>query len=338
MYNEELIECANGFMFFKSKKLFLIVCFFGLLLVSTADCCSRILMNQDPQHILVARTLDWEEPMGDEVNVYPRGQKSNGEAGHHSAEWISAYGSLLLEGKNYKNGGIEGVNEKGLAAHLLYQGDTTYEAEDARPGVSYLLWARYLLDNFSNVQEAVEGMKKIRIVPVELKEGIMPLHMAIDDASGDSAIFEFIDGHLVVFHGREYRVMTNAPAYNLQLINLKHYAAFGGEIPVPDIAAADRFFKASYHLRQWPAPGNEIEAVDNAFSLISTVLVPSKVRYGMRAPLGTSQTWWSTVIDLTRKKFYYQSMHTWKVVCVDLQELDFSEGALVLEISLEDIS
>jgi len=36
------------------------------------------------------------------------------------------------------------------------------------------------------------------------------VHVALEDASGDSAILEYLGGKLVVHQGREFRVMTNA--------------------------------------------------------------------------------------------------------------------------------
>ena len=47
------------------------------------------------------------------------------------------------------------------------------------------------------------------------------VHLAIEDASGDSAVIEFVNGKQVVHHGREYRIMTNDPPYDQQLALLK---------------------------------------------------------------------------------------------------------------------
>ncbi len=43
------------------------------------------------------------------------------------------------------------------------------------------------------------------------------LHLALEDAAGDSAIIEHLDGKPVVHHGSQYRVMTNDPPYDEQL-------------------------------------------------------------------------------------------------------------------------
>ena len=43
------------------------------------------------------------------------------------------------------------------------------------------------------------------------------VHLAMEDASGDSAIVEYIGGKPVVHHGRQYTSMTNDPTYDEQL-------------------------------------------------------------------------------------------------------------------------
>ena len=40
------------------------------------------------------------------------------------------------------------------------------------------------------------------------------VHLAVSDPTGDSAIFEYIAGKLVIHHGKEYQVMTNSPIYD----------------------------------------------------------------------------------------------------------------------------
>jgi choloylglycine hydrolase len=43
------------------------------------------------------------------------------------------------------------------------------------------------------------------------------LHLSLSDATGDSAILEYINGKLVIHHGSQYRVMTNSPTFDQQL-------------------------------------------------------------------------------------------------------------------------
>ena len=52
-------------------------------------------------------------------------------------------------------GTADGVNERGLAAHMLYLQATDFGPRDtSMPAVHAGLWAQYLLDNAANVGEA----------------------------------------------------------------------------------------------------------------------------------------------------------------------------------------
>ena len=86
------------------------------------------------------------------------------------------------------------------------------------------------------VDEAVAELlkEKFRIDAPDLPNGVKSrLHLAISDASGDSAIFEYVDGRLSVHHGREYQVMTNSPFYDRQLAILDYWQQIGGLTMLP---------------------------------------------------------------------------------------------------------
>ena len=116
----------------------------------------------------------------------------------------------------------DGVNEKGVAVNMLWLTESVYpDLSDSRPTLSVALWAQYLLDNFASVGEAVDALSgdKIAVVTDNLpgEDRLAMVHLSISDRSGDSAIFEYIEGKLVIHHGREYQVMTNSPTFEQQL-------------------------------------------------------------------------------------------------------------------------
>src|SRR5690606_23037599 len=114
-----------------------------------------------------------------------------------------------------------------------------------------------------------------QIVAPILADREWPLHLSIADASGDSAIIEFIGGKRVVHHGKQYQVMTNEPAYDIQLANLKNYKLFGGERSMPgDIDPLSRFVRAASYLKTLPAPKDVAGAVAGVYSVARTVAVP----------------------------------------------------------------
>ncbi|MBX8814609.1 linear amide C-N hydrolase, partial [Ochrobactrum sp. MR34] len=85
------------------------------------------------------------------------------------------------------------------------------------PGLTIAAWAQYVLDNYATVEEAVTALKDEPFTIVTDKvpgeSRLATLHLSISDASGDSAIIEYIDGKQVIHHSREYQVMTNSPTF-----------------------------------------------------------------------------------------------------------------------------
>lgn len=313
----------------------------GLSLLQNADACSRILWNNNGVAVVTARTLDWSHSFEDFLMVIPRGQAMNGGF-KDSPQWTSKYGSLVCTigpychkkyGFDYvDDGAVEGINEKGLAIHGLYMGDTVYPTDEQSdlPPVSYLRLGRYFLDNCANVKEAVAAMKKVRIKPVKLGEKELGAHFAIEDPTGDSAIIEFIDGNLVIHHGKKYTVMTNEPCYPVHINNLKQYKDFGGTKTDKDLPGStdspDRFIRAATFLHRLKRPADADDAAAKVLGVARTVQVPFDAdEYG--------PTWYTSVTDLTNKVFYFDWTANPNIVWVDLKNLDFSERNPVLEVN-----
>jgi len=300
----------------------------GLILANPlTHACSRVLWNTNGKAVVTARTMDWSHSFEDMLFVYPRGQKMEGGV-DGGAQWTSKYGSVgcsvIGYAKQYgfdftKDGHSDGINEKGLAAHLLYLEETEYAEADDRPGVSYLRWVRYVLDNFATVDEAVAGMKKVRVVSVKFGERALGLHMAIEDPTGDSAIFEYIDGNLVIHHGKQYTVMTNDPSLPVQAENIKRYKDFGGNEDLPGTTDPDdRFVRISHFLGRLKAPKDQADALAKILSVIRTATVPFDAdEYG--------PTWWTSLTDCTNKVWYFDWSQNPNVIWVELRNLNFDE-------------
>lgn len=298
------------------------------LLLEKAEACSRILWNDNGQAVVVARTFDFFKEDGAKVVVSPRGVERDGlfGEGKNAIKWKSKYGSVTVT--SFGKIPSDGMNEKGLCANVLYLGPTKYEEENGKPGLSNLLWGQYALDNYSTVAEAVEGLQKLRIVPTEILDKSWPLHLSIEDATGDSAVLELIGGKLVVHHGKQFTVMTNEPSLDEQLANLKHYKIWGGDRAMPgDIDPLSRFVRACSYLKTLPKPKDQYEALAGVYSVARNIAVP----YGASDTSGseTTDTWptlWSTLADLTHKVYYFQSSLSPNLFWVDFSKLDLAEG------------
>jgi choloylglycine hydrolase len=255
-----------------------------------------------------------------------------GQTGKNTLKWTSQYGSVVIN--TFDSYTVsDGMNEHGLAAHLLYLDNSDYGAVNPdKLGLSNLVWAQYMLDNFKTVDEALKSIDQYQILPTELRGKTWPIHLSLEDPSGDSAIIEYIDGKAVVHHGKQYTVMTNEPAYDIQLSNVKKYKLFGGNLPLPgDVDPLSRFVRAATFLKTLPKPQNYIEAAAGVLSVMRTVMVPfgAEDTSGGKA-VDSWPTRWITLSDLTNKTYYFSSTTAPNIVWLDFKNLDFSKNGKVL--------
>ena len=290
--------------------------------------CTRILWNDNPIATVAARSLDWAVDDEPDLWFLPRGLTRRGGPEETALEWTSRYASLAVS--MWRLGAIDGVNEKGLVAHALYLDGAGYEAEDDRPTVANRMWAQWVIDNFASVAEVVEHLHDVRISSPDMRGQQMGAHLAVEDATGDSAIIEPIDGRLVVHHGPEYRVMANAPHLSAHLENLRQYEPFGGtRTPPGDISSADRFVRANYFLHYLPEPEDYTEAVAGVLGLIRNVAVPYGAPYANNG--GVYPTWWESVTDATNRTYYFSSTRSPSIFWVRLDELVDGDAVLQLD-------
>ena len=72
-------------------------------------------------------------------------------------------------------------------------------------------WVSFVLDNFKTVADAVDAIRnKVHVVSVVGKKGsgfsyATPKHLAMADATGDSAIVEIQNGKVKIFTAQNFR-------------------------------------------------------------------------------------------------------------------------------------
>jgi choloylglycine hydrolase len=246
--------------------------------------------------------------------------------------------ALVREGA----GVVDGVNEKGLAGHMLWLGASDYGARDLnRPAMSLGVWLQYCLDNFASVAEVAAAFEKdpFQIVTTKFDGLKASTHLAFEDSTGDSVIIEYQDGKPKVYHNRKHTVMTNDPVFSKQLEKLANYKGFGGNDPLPgSSAAADRFVRAAYYLQGLPKASNNRESVAYIFSVMRNVSQPFS-EIDLKAIVSgqphNSPTRWRTVIDLTNGNFYYESTLSPNIIWVNFKELDFSTTSGLRKMDLQ---
>ncbi|NLS54569.1 linear amide C-N hydrolase [Hafnia alvei] len=315
----------------------LLICSVGMLFSpQLALACTRAVYQGEDKLVMTGRTMDWKEDLHSDLWIFPRGMARSGNAGPNSVEWVSKYGSVTTAAYNIAT--TDGMNEKGLVANMLWLAESQYpKPSKDKPSLSLAAWAQYTLDNFATVDEAV---KELQSEPFVVVTGDVPgqprlatIHLALSDASGDSAIFEYIDGKLVIHHSPEYQILTNSPTYDQQLAIDKYWEGIGGNIMLPGTnRAADRFVRAKYYINAIPKFHEARLAVSSVLSVMRSVSVPFGIT--SQAEPNISSTRWRTISDQKNKLYYFESSVGMNTFWVDLKRADLSAESPVRKLSL----
>ncbi|WP_151707362.1 linear amide C-N hydrolase [Acinetobacter sp. TUM15064] len=301
----------------------------GIFVVAEAAmACTRVvyLGNND---VITARSMDWKSDVGTNLWILPNNVKRNGMAGPKSIRWTSKYGSVVATG--YDISTTDGVNEKGLMANLLWLVESEYPNVKTakKPPLSISLWAQYVLDNYATVHEAIQALEKEPFIvvtdQVPGEKRLATLHLSISDATGDSAIIEYINGKQVIHHGRQYQVMTNSPTFDQQLALNSYWKQIGGTTMLPGTnRASDRFARASFYINAIPKNATPDHSLASVFSVIRNTSVP----FGLNTEEepNISSTRWRTVVDHKRSLYFFESAVSPNVFWVDLKEINFKDG------------
>lgn len=318
------------------KKISCLLAAATLTLAATtelAEACTRVMYKGPEQTVMTGRSMDFSLPIPANLWAFPRGMQRHGEVGDNSIQWTSKYGSLVVS--SWDIASSDGMNEKGLVANMLWLVESeypTFSPQGDQPGLAISLWAQYVLDNFASVAETVAALRKEEFVVVtDVIPGtdkMTTIHLSVSDASGDNAIFEYIDGTLVVHHDPSYVVMTNDPPYEQQLAIQKYWDSIPGNQFLPGtVKAPDRFVRAHYYINSIPQTADPAIATASVFSVIRNTSVP--YGYQIEGYPNLSTTQWRVVADHKHLRYFFETALTPNTFWVDLKKLDFSEQAQV---------
>jgi len=299
------------------------VCLLALLLAictSQAWPCTDVLATSNPW-VVSARTMDWRANMLSKIVIRPQGiarEARDCPKGAQPLRWTSQYGSVTT--RSFIDASTsDGLNERGLSAATLWLSDSRYAQPAGKPMVTPMQWVQVFLDTCATVQEAVAKAEEFDVGGLQiLLFGDVNVHLVLRDATGDSAIMEYLDGKLVVHHPMPIPAATNEPPYAEMLTKVAAYNGLGGDQPMPyGIDPVSRCARASLWAKRLPKAQTPTQAVAYAFDVIQTVCRP---------PGDRAASIWTAVRDHTNLVFYYRTLNDPQVVSLNLKELDFSSG------------
>ena len=317
-----------------------------IALAPTALACSRVTWTGPDQQVITGRSMDWPYGFNAHFHVIPRGETIDGAGGINALRVTTRHGAVLVSGSTEPGAAVDGVfdgmNEKGLAANLLYLAENDFgiaNADTRRPRLSFAAWTLYLLSQYATVEELVTAVRqdRIQIVPIPFGPGgkaKATVHMAVSDASGDSAVIEYLKGKPVIHHGRQYQVMTNSPVFSEQLKLNAYWQTRDRNRELPgSIQSPDRFVRASYFVQQLPATREPLQALAGVMSVMRNVSVP----WGTPDPEhpNISPTWWRTLLDQKNGVYYFDSALSPRMVWVNLRQIEFRPGSGIRAIRIE---
>jgi penicillin V acylase-like amidase (Ntn superfamily) len=274
--------------------------------VNAGYACTAVEIVAKDKSVIAGRTMEWAFDMQWTLVSQPKGTQFSLTAPSalnlparpmqtkYSVVGVSPGvipGAALLEGQN-----AEGL---GMSGNFL-PGFTEYQAvtKDDKNYVSVLTFGSWALGNHANVADLRKALPGMKVWwNAELPSGPTPpmLHFIFTDRSGDGMVVEFVNGEMQI-HENVAKVLTNAPTYELHLLNTRNYLNLstigvsdrtfgttnvialgqgGGLTGLPgDYTPPARFLRAAFMRHNIDTPANAKEAIQAMGHILNTVDIP----------------------------------------------------------------
>lgn len=302
---------------FRAQSVFVLATLFAfawgsLLSSSTSHACTAFELPQSTVPT-IAKSFDWIDGFGliltNKRNVVKQALVAPDQG--KPLTWKSRFGSVTFNqvGREFPYGGI---NERGLTVELLALESAAYPpVTDPRPAINDTQWIQYLLDSAASLPEAISLANATRLVPL----AAIHLHYFVCDVSKDCAVFDSIDGKLVISAGNSLPipVITNY-TYPSSITNKTG-------VTFPNGAVDARFQVGAAWIQAYTPNQNPIEY---AFKTLAAV-----------AQTQGNWTKWNIVYQPTQNVLYLRSLQSQAIKRIDFSHFDFSckTAALMLDIN-----
>ncbi len=333
----------------------------GLVVVPPAQACTGIELIATDGTVVHARTLEFGIDLKSNVIMVPRGYSRTGTTpdGKPGKTWTSKYATLGANALGLPIL-IDGLNERGLAVGLFYFPTSAqyqpYTADDASKTLAPWELGSYILENFATVDEVRANLPSIVVpgVVLEAWKFSPPAHYVVHDATGKSIAVEYTDGKLHIYDN-PLGVMTNSPAFDWQMTNLRNYVNFSltdlppvkvgsvtltpfgqgtGMLGLPgDFTPPSRFVRAVAFSQSVLPSQTGYEAILSAFHILNDFDIPKgssrAAEKDANGNIIADYTLWTSASDLKAKRFYFRTNENSEIRMVDLTKQKLDGKAIV---------
>jgi choloylglycine hydrolase len=325
--------------------------------------CTDFLLQAADNSLVVGRSMEFGEDLGSKILVGGRGtnkQSSAPDSPKGGLSWTAKYGYVGLNvaglGPEFEHMIADGMNEKGLSIGALWLPRFTEYSptvSDNAQALNVTDFANWVLGNFATVNEVGEGLAQVQIWGGSWLSSKIPMHFSIHDASGTSIVIEFLADYR---GGLQYHntvgVLTNAPPFAWQLINIRNYVGLssvdaqpitigGNSYPPPghgsgmrgvpgDSTPPSRFIRILFQKQFVTQPADNAHAGSLALHLLNTVDIPlgtSAAQQEQNPSKGNDDyTQWVVVKALTARTFSYRTAANPTLMQINFAELDLDDA------------
>jgi choloylglycine hydrolase len=248
------------------------------------------------------------------------------------------------------------MNKKGLSIGALWlPGHTQYSptVSSKAQALDIKDFTNWVLGNFATLAEVKAGLTGVQIWGSSLTNRQIPIHFSIHDASGESAVLEFLAGNTQgQWQVNPVGVLTNAPPFAWQLTNIRNYVGLssvdaqpitigGNSYPPPghgsgmrgvpgDSTPPSRFIRLLFQKQFATQPANSADASNLALHLLNTVDIPlgtSAAKNEQKPSKGNDDyTQWVVVKALTARTFSYRTAGNPTLMQINFADLDLGDA------------
>lgn len=321
------------------------------LTAASIAACTNITLQAADRSVVRGRTLEFGLDLETQLLYIPRGTAFTGygpAAQPNGLQWKAVYAAA---GANAFRQDIivDGLNERGLSGGILlfpsfaeFQNATQDQLPETLSAVQLLTWA---LTQFATVDEVKQALPSIRVVnPAIPPYPAQSFHYIFTDTSRASIVVEYMGGELQIYDN-PLGVLTNSPDFPWHVTNLRNYINLSvTDVPAVtidrmtftpigrgeslhglpgDFTPPSRFIRAAFFAQAAPQLATGEETVMQAFHIMDQFDIPPGV---VPEPKNSGdpyeKTLWTTVVDLTHRRFYITTVDNRDIRMLDMTELD----------------